>query len=89
MLEKRILDYYIDKKRRNYPTAHEVKKLDFLSDLFQYSDWIDKVGKEKYDDIMNFLDIPINDAENHYQEYIKMKESFSSRYINIYPDIKK
>ncbi len=87
MIDKMILDYYVDRKRRNYPTEEDSKKLDLLDDLFQYSDWIDKVGKEKYESIMHFLGVPQDDIIKYYKEFCEMKESFSDQYVNIYPEI--
>ena len=86
MIDKRILDYYINRKRRNYPSIDDLQKLNVLENLFKYSNWIDIVGKEKYQSIMNFLNVPNSDIIKYYNDYVKMKESFLNEYINIYPE---
>ena len=86
MINKNILDYYIDRKRRNYPTPEESEKLDLLSDMFKYSNWIDKVDKNVYLNIMHFLEVPEKDIEKYYQDYLEIKESFSKNYIIVPPD---
>lgn len=87
MINKRILNYYIDRKKRNYPTEEDLKKINWIENLFQYSNWIDKVGKNKYQDIMNFLGFPENDTVKYYNEYYEMKKSLSQVYTNIYPEV--
>lgn len=87
MINKRVLDFYIDRKRRNYPSNDDLKIIEILENLFQYSNWIDKVGKEKYENIMKFLGIPETDIKKYYNDYCEMKKSFSKQYVNIYPEI--
>ena len=89
MISKNVLDYYIDRKRRNYPTDEEIEKLNVLSEIFNYSNWIDRVGKDVYLNIMHFLEIPEDDIEKNYQEYIKMKESFPKEPITVKVNITK
>ena len=85
MIDKKIMDFYIDRKRRFAKTQEEFVKIDAISELVKYSDWIDSISKETYINIMQFLGFNDKEINDMYNDYMQMKSSFLDKYTNIYP----
>ena len=86
MTDIKIIELYLDRKRRFAQTEEELNKVKAIKNLIKYSDWLDHISKEAYVNAMTFIGLKEKQINEYYDNYMQKKASFLDTYTNIFPE---